>query len=82
MTISTSVGGAQHPNAGQNIQQTCQYNNICFFCRDQTLGAGVTDPSSNAPNTKLVLENQEGCGFRGSEGTRSEIRFFICGLMT
>ena len=35
-----------------------------------TLGADVTDTTSNAPNAKQVLENQEGCGVRGSEGTR------------
>ena len=43
-----------------------------LFNRDETLGAGVTDTSSNNPNAKKVLENQEGCGFRASEGTRSE----------
>jgi hypothetical protein len=36
----------------------------------EVIGAGITDPSSNAPNAKQILENQEGCGVRGTEGTR------------
>jgi hypothetical protein len=40
-----------------------------FRFRD-VIGAGIGDTTSNAPDAKQVLESQEGCGYRGSPGSR------------
>ena len=48
----------------------CFLESTIFLVSSEVLGTGVTDPNSNAPNSKQVLESQEGCGVRGSEGNR------------
>ena len=61
-----------YPNLTELTELGISRKTNFLFNRDETLGAGVTDTSSNNPNAKKVLENQEGCGFRASEGTRFE----------